>query len=63
MKRNGAALSVSGHQHEGVSPYGHDGMSFVCAPALCVPPFRFLVLEIRRDGRVTVETLFVKGFV
>ena len=55
MKRNGAALAVSGHQHEGVPLLRRDGLSFVCAPALCEPPFRFLVLEIAPDGRVAAE--------
>ena len=57
MKRNGAVLSLSGHQHEGLAPYEHDGMTFVCAPALCEPPFRFLIVEISPTGLVTSETV------
>ena len=57
MKRNGAVLSLSGHQHEGLAPYEHDGMTFVCAPALCEPPFQFLVVDVLPTGRVTSETV------
>ena len=63
MKRNGAVLAISGHQHEGVPLLRRDGLSFVCAPALCEPPFRFLVLEIAADGRIGAEEVSLQSAV
>lgn len=61
MKKNGAVLSVSGHQHEGSSLYEHEGLSFVCAPALWEPPYLFLPLRIEAAGKTTSETVSVDG--
>ena len=63
MKRNGAVLAISGHQHEGVPLLRRDRLSFVCAPALCEPPFRFLVLEIAADGRIGAEEVSLQSAV
>lgn len=59
MKRNGAVLSVSGHQHEGIPVYHQDGMYFSCAPALCEPPFQFLILDIEPSGLTTSEVMAI----
>lgn len=61
MKRNGATLAISGHQHDGVPLLRRGGLSFVCAPALCEPPFRFLVLDIAPDGRVAAEEVALQS--
>lgn len=55
MQRAGVILSISGHHHAGLDDVVRDGITFVNAPALCEPPFRFKLVTIR-GGNVSSET-------
>lgn len=54
MRRNGVALSLSGHHHPGSASVEDGSITFVTAPGLCEPPFPFLVVTLEQ-GRVTTE--------
>jgi len=54
MGRHGYTLSLSGHHHAGFELLQTDGPGYVCAPTLCKPPFRFLVIQLD-GGRVEIE--------
>ncbi len=60
MRRLGVGLSVSGHQHWGVAPYGDGRTMFRCTPALCESPFRFDIIEVGGGAR-TVELRLPEG--
>lgn len=50
MHQCGCRLAISGHFHEGMELITADSISFVAAPALCKPPFRFLEINIDADN-------------
>ena len=54
MTRAGVVLSVSGHYHAGTAPLRRGEGTLVTAPALCEPPFGFLLIEVR-NGCVSVQ--------
>ncbi len=44
---SGVLLSLSGHHHEGFSPFrAANGVTYFAAPALCEPPFRITFVDI-----------------
>lgn len=56
MKKLGYLLSISGHDHCGETAYQWQGVTFVTAPALALPPFRWLSVEIDDSDRIQIET-------
>lgn len=55
MRRHGYVLSLSGHYHAGFELLRTDGPSYVSAPTLCKPPFRFLVIDLGGRRVATAE--------
>ena len=53
-------LSLSGHYHPGQEPSVADGVRYFTAPALCEPPYRYVLVTLQ--GRsVSIETAAVEG--
>ncbi|MDD3117927.1 MAG: metallophosphoesterase [Victivallales bacterium] len=46
-------ITVSGHFHAGFGPIVHRNITAFCVASLCKSPFRFAVLEITPEGKVT----------
>ena len=61
MKSCGISFSFAGHYHKGFTNARKDSISFTAAPALCEDPFRFIVIEIDRDGASSFETHQLKN--
>ena len=49
MRAYGINFAISGHYHEGME-VTDSGITFIAAPALCVPPFQFVVADLNADG-------------
>ncbi len=54
MATSGVRLCVSGHYHRGIGLLESDTAAFLVAPALCEPPFPFLVVDMEGDD-ITVQ--------
>ncbi len=55
MREAGPAVSVSGHYHRGTEDVRQGDLGFVCAPALCEPPFPFTVLTADARGHIATQ--------
>ncbi|MHC4789247.1 MAG: metallophosphoesterase, partial [Planctomycetota bacterium] len=55
MRRHGYRLAISGHYHEGMDTLGLTDAPCIAAPALCRPPFPFLIDVRRHQVRMPEE--------
>lgn len=55
-------LSLSGHYHAGQPAHAVDGVTYLTAPAICEPPYRFLHVRLRgRDIQVLEHALQLRA--
>jgi len=55
MRSSGISFSFSGHYHKGFTDAKKDGISFTAAQALCEDPFRFIIVDIDKNGASSFE--------
>jgi len=61
MKKYGANLAISGHYHKGMELLESDGISYLTAPAFCETPFKFIELDLTKDGAIQTKYHVLKN--
>lgn len=55
-EKAGVALSLSGHYHSGIEMFTEQGVRWLCGPAFCEEPFRYMRITLD-GGDIRVKTL------